>query len=249
MDKLKGKTVLITGGSSGIGLATAKLFRDEGAHLVITGRDPDRLARAQEELGSETLVIRSDAGSLSEIAAMMDQVKNHFTRLDVLFVNAGVARAAPIEQVSEAQFDEIMGINVKGVYFTIQKTLPLLSDNASIIVTTSITNQLGSPNFSIYGASKAALRSLVQSLSLELIGRGIRINAISPGPIATPMFERFGLPADTVLAIKGGIERKSPIQRFGSPDEIAKVVLFLASDDSSYLVGEEIVVDGGMSLL
>lgn len=249
MNKLKGKTVLITGGSSGIGLATAKLFRDEGAHLAITGRDPDGLARAQEELGSETLVIRSNAGSLSEITSMMEQVKNHFTRLDVLFINAAVAKAAPLELVSETQFDEIMGINCKGVFFTIQKALPLFGDAASIIVTTSITNQLGSPNFSVYGASKAALRSLVQSLSLELISRGIRINAISPGPIATPMFERFGLPADMVQAIKGEIEHKSPIKRFGTPEEIAKVALFLASDDASYLVGEEIVVDGGMSLL
>ena len=193
MDKLKGKTVLITGGSSGIGLATAKLFREEGAHLAITGRDPDGLARAQEELGSETLVIRSNAGNVAEIESMMAQVKNHFARLDVLFVNAGVAKPSPIDLVSETQFDEIMGINIKGVYFTIQKALPLLSGTASIIATTSITNQLGSPNFSVYGASKAALRSLVQSLGLELIGRGIRVNAISPGPISTPIFAKMGL--------------------------------------------------------
>lgn len=249
MNKLKGKTVLITGGSSGIGLATAKLFRDEGAQLAITGQDPDGLARAREELGSETLIIRSNAGNLAEIESLMKQVDQHFKRLDVLFINAAVAKAAPIEQVSETQFDEIMGINCKGVFFTIQKALPLFGNSASIIVTTSITNQLGSPNFSVYGASKAALRSFVQSLSLELIGRGIRINAISPGPIATPMFERFGLPADMVQAIKSEIEHKSPIKRFGTPEEIAKVALFLASDDSSYLVGGEIVVDGGMSLL
>ncbi len=234
MDKLKGKTVLITGGSSGIGLASAKLFRDEGARLAITGRDPDGLARAQEELGSDTLVIRSNAGNLAEIESLMKQVDQHFKRLDVLFINAAVAKAAPIEQVSESQFDEIMGINCKGVFFTIQKALSLFGNSASVIVTTSITNQLGSPNFSVYGASKAALRSLVQSLSLELIGRGIRINAISPGPIATPMFERFGLPADMVQAIKSEIEHKSPIRRFGTPEEIAKVALFLASDDSTY---------------
>lgn len=249
MDKLKGKTVLITGGSSGIGLATAKLFRDEGARLAITGQDPDGLARAREELGSETLVIRSNAGNLADIESLMKQVDQHFKRLDVLFINAAVAKAASIEQVSETRFDEIMGINCKGMFFTIQKALPLFGNSASIIVTTSITNQLGSPNFSVYAASKAALRSLVQSLSLELIGRGIRINAISPGPIATPMFERFGLPADMVQAIKSEIEHKSPIKRFGTPEEIAKVALFLASDDSSYLVGGEIVVDGGMSLL
>ena len=249
MGKLQGKTVLITGGSSGIGLASAKLFRDEGAQLAITGQDPDGLALAQEELGSETLVIRSNAGNLAEIESLMKQVDQRFKRLDVLFINAAIAKAAPIEQVSETQFDEIMGINCKGAFFTIQNALPLFGNRASITVTTSITNQLGSPNFSVYGASKAALRSLVQSLSLELIGRGIRINAISPGPIATPMFERFGLPADMVRAIKSEIEHKSPLQRFGTPEEIAKVALFLASDDASYLVGEEIVVDGGMSLL
>lgn len=249
MGRLEGKTALITGGSSGIGLATAKLFRAEGAQLAITGRAPEGLARAQEMLGSETLVIRSDAGNLAEIDALVDQVKNRFERIDVLFVNAAVAKAAPVELVSEAQFDEIMGVNFKGVFFTIQKALPLLNGNASIIVTTSITNQLGSPNFSVYGASKAALRSLVGSLGLELVGRGIRVNAISPGPIATPMFDRFGIPSDAVDAIKGEIERKSPIKRFGTPDEIAKVALFLASDDSAYVVGEEIVVDGGMSLL
>jgi len=249
MDRLKGKTALITGGTSGIGLATARLFRAEGARLAITGRDPEKLAAAQAELGSETLVIRSEAGSLAEIDSLMEQVKNRFGQLDVLFVNAAGGKVAPAELISEAQFDEIMGANFKGAFFTIQKALPLLSGNASIIVTTSITNQLGSPNFSIYGASKAALRSLVQSLSLEFIGRGIRVNAISPGPIATPIFDRFGIPSDAVHAIKGEIERKSPIKRFGTPDEIAKVALFLASDDSAYVVGEEIVVDGGMSLL
>jgi len=249
MGRLQGKTALITGGSSGIGLATARLFRAEGAQVAITGRDPERLAAAQAELGAETLVIRSEAGSLAEIDALMEQVKNRFGRLDVLFLNAGTAQAAPVELVTEDQFDGIVGTNLKGAFFTIQKALPLLSGNASIIVTTSITNQLGSPHFSVYGASKAALRSLMQSLSLELIGRGIRVNAISPGPIATPMFDRFGLPPEVAQGIKGEIERKSPIKRFGTPEEIAKVALFLASDDSAYVVGEEIVVDGGMSLL
>jgi NAD(P)-dependent dehydrogenase (short-subunit alcohol dehydrogenase family) len=249
MGRLQGKIALITGGTSGIGLATARLFRAEGARIAITGRDPERLAAAQSEFGDDALVVRSEAGSLAGIDALMDQVKSRFGKLDVLFLNAGVATAAPVEMVSEAQFDEIVGINLKGLFFTIQKALPLLGGNASIIATTSITNQLGSPNFSVYGASKAALRSLVESLSLELIGRGIRVNAISPGPIATPIFDSFGLPPEVAQGVKDEIERKSPIKRFGTPEEIAKVALFLASDDSAYVVGEEIVVDGGMSLL
>lgn len=249
MNRLAGKTALVTGGSGGIGLASAKLFRSHGARIAITGRDQDRLALAHEELGGDALVLRSDAGSLAAIESMLAEVKHHFAQLDVLFVNAGVASASPIEAVSETDFDEIMRINLKGVFFTIQKALPLFSAHASVIVTTSIANQLGCPNFSVYGASKAALRSLVQSLGLELIGRGIRINAISPGPVATAIFDRFGLPAETVQAIKQDMAQKSPSQRFANPEEIAKAALFLASDDSSYLVGEEIVVDGGMSLL
>ncbi|MBI3902613.1 MAG: SDR family oxidoreductase [Nitrosomonadales bacterium] len=249
MDRLKGKTALITGGTSGIGLATARLFRAEGARLAITGRDAARLAAAQEELGSETLIIRSEAGSLSEIDSLMEQVKNHFGQLDVLFLNAASALPAPVELVTGAQFDEIMNVNFKGIFFSIQKALPMLGGNASIIVTTSITNRTGSPNFSIYGASKAALRSLVQSLGLALIARGIRINAINPGPIDTGGFNRLPLPQEVFQAVKSDIEGRSPIKRLGTPEEVAKVALFLASDDSAYVVGEEIVVDGGISLV
>ncbi len=249
MKKLDGKVVLITGGSSGIGLASARLFKAEGARLVITGRDMASLDQAREALGSDTLVLQSNAASLDDIDALMGSIKAHFGRIDVLFLNAGVAKAAPIEAVNEVLYDDIMGINVKGLYFTIQKALPLFSSNASVIVTTSIAGQLGSPNFSLYGASKAALRSLVKSLGLELIGRGVRVNAISPGPIATPIYDRFGLPDEVAQAVKVDIATKSPAKRFGTPDEVAKIALFLASDDASYVVGEEIVVDGGMSLL
>lgn len=249
MERLKGKIVLITGGVSGIGLATARLFREQGARLAITGRDPDSLARAREEFGNDALVVRSDAGKVSEIESLVEQVRQRFGRLDVLFVNAAIAKPAPFEFVTEAQFDETVGINLKGVFFTIQKALPLFSNGGSIIVTTSIANQMGSPNFSVYSASKAALRSLVQTLGLELIAKGIRINAISPGPISTPMFDRFGLPDEMVQGIKGEIERKSPIKRFGTPTEVARAALFLATDESSYIVGDELVIDGGMSLL
>jgi len=249
MERLKGKRVLITGGTSGIGLATAKLFIAEGARLVVTGRDPERLAAAQEELGSDTLVIRSEAGNLAEIDSLMTQVIKHFGQLDVLFLNAASGTPAPVELVSEEQFDEIVDICFKGIFFSIQKALPLLSGKSSIIVTTSITNRTGSPNFSVYGASKAALRSLVQSLGLALIGRGIRVNAINPGPIDTGGFNRLPIPPEMFQAVKNDIEGRSPSKRLGAPEEIAKVALFLASDDSTFVVGEEIVVDGGISLV
>lgn len=247
--RLAGKVALVTGGSSGMGLASAQLFAEHGAQLVVTGRDPVTLARAASLLGDGALAVASDAADLAQIDALMATIKARCGRIDVLFVNAGVARAAPIDQVTEADFDAQVGINLKGVYFTIQKALPLMAPGASVILTTSITNQLGSPNFSVYAASKAALRSLVKSLGLELIGRGIRVNAISPGPIATPMFDRLGLPDAVADAKKRAIADKSPSKRFGAASDIASCALFLASDDSSYIVGEEIVVDGGMSLL
>lgn len=250
MGKLDGKVALITGGTSGIGLATAKLFRDEGAHLVLTGRDAQRLQLAQQALGEEVLALASAADDLAAIDDLIDRVKDRFGRLDVLFVNAAAAKAMPMMEASEAQFDEIVRVNFKGAFFLIQKSIPLLQGKASsIIVTTSIANRLGSPSFSLYAASKAALRSLVRTLALELVGQGIRVNAISPGPIATPIFDNVGMSATAVTAKKAAIESKSPMHRFGRPDEIAKAVLFLASDDSSYMVGEEIVVDGGMSQL
>lgn len=249
MQNLTGKTALITGGNSGIGLATAKLFREHGARLAITGRDKGSLAQSKSVLGDDILAIQSDAGKIADIETLMQQIQKQFGHLDILFVNAGIAQAAPFEFVSEQQFDDMVTIDIKGAFFTIQKALPLLTKNASIIVTTSIVNQMGSPNMSVYAACKAALRSLVQTLGLELIGRGIRINAISPGPIDTPIFGRFGLPDEVQQGIKAEITRKSPMKRFGMTEEVAKVALFLASDDSSYIVGDEIVVDGGMSLL
>lgn len=249
MKKLEGRTALVTGGDSGIGLATAKLLRAEGARVAVTGLEPARLARAQEELGGDTLVVRSDAGRLDEIESLMARLQSHFGRLDILFLNAGIWKPVPIEEITEAQFDETMGINCKGMFFAVQKALPLFSGNASVIAHTSIHNRKGSPNYSIYAASKAALLSLVRSLSLALIGRGIRVNAICPGPVDTPMFYRGGLPAEVIQPRLDALARKSPLQRFATPEEVAKLVLFLASDDSSYLVGEEIVIDGGVGLL
>lgn len=248
MQRLEGKIALVTGGNSGIGFATAKLFREHGAQLVITGRDKDSLLQAQQALGGDTLALQSDTANLNDIDSAMQRIREHFGRLDIVLANAGASRPAPFEQISEAQFDEVVSINFKGVFFTVQKAMPLLSKNASVIVTTSISNQKGSPNFSVYAACKAAQRSLVRTLSMELVSRGIRVNAVSPGPIATSTFgQRWGVPQEIVQAAKDDFERKSPMKRFGEPEEVAKVALFLASDDSSYVTGEEIVVDGGAS--
>jgi NAD(P)-dependent dehydrogenase (short-subunit alcohol dehydrogenase family) len=249
MQKLDGKTALITGGTSGIGLATAQLFHTEGARLALTGRSPASLAQVREQFGPDAQVYRSDISNIADIDALFANLGQHFDGLDLLVLNAGTAAPAPLEAVDEAAFDAALAVNFKGVFFTLQKALPLLREGSSVVVTTSITNRLGSPNFSVYAACKAALRSLVASLSLELIPRKIRLNAVSPGPIATPMFDRLGLPDEVSRAIRHEIEQKSPSRRFGTPDEVAKTILFLASDEASYIVGQEIVVDGGMSLL
>lgn len=249
MQKLTRKNVIITGGNSGIGLATAQLFVEHGARLIITGQSKETLDLAQQSLGGDVLALQSNAGSLADIDLLMQTAGERFGQLDVLFVNAGNSQPAPFERVTEAQFDESCDVLYKGVFFTIQKALPLLARGASVIVTTSISNQKGSPNFSVYASCKAALRSLVQTLSLELVDRGIRVNAISPGPISTPGFgRRWGAPPEVVQAAKDEFVKKSPMKRFGEADEIAKVALFLASDDASYVVGAEIVVDGGVTL-
>lgn len=249
MNRFEGKVVLITGGSSGIGLASARLFRAEGAQVIVTGQDPERLAAAQVELGDETLVVRSDAGSLADIEALMALVQRRFGRLDVLFLNAAVIRTGSFDGGTVRDFDDTFGVNVRGAVFTVQKALPLLGEGTSIIVTTAIAGQLGLPNFGVYAASKAALRSFVKSAGVELIRRKIRVNAISPGPICTPFLGRTGLPAEVLGEVQDGILDKAPSQRFGTPDEVARAVLFLASEDSSYVVGAEIVVDGGIVLL
>lgn len=247
--KLAGKTALITGGSSGIGLATAQLFVDEGARVAITGRDPAALDSAATALGPDVLALHSDAGRVPEIERLMATLKDKWGRIDILLVNAAVAGPAPFELVSEQHYDDLMAVNLKGAFFTVQKALPLLAPQAAVILTTSIANQMGSPNFAVYAAAKAALRSLTQTLALELIGRGIRVNAISPGPIETPIWGKFGLPAEAAQAVKDDVQRKSPAKRFGRAEELARAALFLASDDAGYVVGHEIVVDGGMSLL
>jgi NAD(P)-dependent dehydrogenase (short-subunit alcohol dehydrogenase family) len=250
MGKLEGKVAVITGGNSGIGLATAKEFKEQGARVVITGRDQQSLDEAKREIGGgDVLAVRSEASNLTDIDKLFTAVKETFGHIDVLFINAGVGKFAPIEAVTEESFDLVMDVNFKGAYFTIQKALPHLNDNASIILNASINAHIGMPNSSVYAASKAALITLARTLSAELVGRGIRVNAISPGPIATPILNRLGLAPETLEATEKSLKEQIPMKRFGRPEEIAKTALFLASSDSSFLLGTEIVADGGMSQL
>ena len=247
MGKLEGKTALVTGGSSGIGLATAKRFVGEGAYVFITGRREEELSAAVKEVGSNVTGIRGDVSNLADLDRLFDQVKREKGRLDVLFANAGVARYAPLGKITEAVYDTIFDVNVKGVLFTVQKALPLLPDGASIILNASIVGSKGLAANSVYSATKAAVRSFARTWTTDLKERRIRVNAVSPGSTDTP-----GL-SDLLASSPVGEERRKmisaivPLGRFGTPDEIAKAVVFLASDDSSYITGTELFVDGGFA--
>ena len=249
MKKLDGKVAVVTGGNSGIGLATAREFQQQGAKVVITGRDQRTLDDAKQELGHDVLAVRSDTSRLADIDKLFAVVREKLGKIDVLFINAGVGKFVPMESVTEEFFDSIMDINFKGAYFTIQKALPLLNDNASIVLNASINAYIGMPNTSVYAASKAALITLARTLSAELVDRGIRVNVVSPGPVATPIFGKLGIAADALDEVVKNVQTQVPMKRFGRPEEIAKAVLFLASDDASFLLGTEIVADGGMSQL
>lgn len=249
MGKLDGKVAVITGGNSGIGLATAQLFHEEGATVVITGRNQAKLKTAVSLIGERAVGVRSDTAVLQDIEDLFASVADQFGKIDVLFLNAGVARFAPVPVVTEEFFDQIFDINVKGLYFTVQKALPLLNPHASIILTTSVANQKGSATMSVYAASKAAVRSFARTLSAELLEQGIRVNALSPGPIETPIFDTLGLPSEAVDGIKESFTAGVPMKRLGSSQEVARAALFLASSDSSYVLGSELMVDGGMTQL
>lgn len=246
MKALEGKVAVITGGSSGIGLATAKLFQQAGAKLAISGRNQKSLDDAVKELGPKTIAVRSDVSRLRDLDTLFDIVTKKLGHIDVLFANAGIARFAPVSDTSEAFYDEIFDINVKGVFFTIQKAIPFLNDGASIILNTSVANQSGLPNTSAYAASKAAVRSFARSIGAEVAAKGIRVNVVSPGPISTPLYEKLGLPKEAVEAFAANIVSQVPLKRFGTPDEVANTALFLASSASSYITGVELNVDGGM---
>ena len=240
------KVAVVTGGNSGIGLATAKAFVREGAHVAITGRSPATLKAAQQELGRDALVIQADMSRVPEIETAMDQIRRRFDRIDALFVNAGIGRFVPFEEVTEEFFDEIVATNLKGAYFTIQKAVPLLARDAAVVLNASINAHMGMPNSSVYGASKAAVVNLAKTLSADLLSRGVRVNVISPGPVKTPILDRMGLPEEETRQIKEWITEQVPIKRFGTPDEIAAAVLFLTSTESAFIVGTELVIDGGM---
>jgi NAD(P)-dependent dehydrogenase (short-subunit alcohol dehydrogenase family) len=247
MGKLAGKVALITGGTSGIGLATATLFKQEGARIIVTGRDEKALAQAELTLGEGTVAIRSDAGKLADVAQLIDAVKDRFGGLDVLVLNAGLAPFRPFDTIDEAFFDHVVGVDFKGPFFTIQKALPLLKPGASVVLITTIVAKIGFPQGTIYGAAKAALGSLARSLSAEFVGRGIRFNSISPGPVHTPIFARMGVPPEMLEGILEQMKTTIPMRRLGEASELAKAILFLASSDSSFILGEEIAVDGGVT--
>ena len=249
MDRFKGKTALITGGTTGIGLATAKLFINEGARVIVTGRAAATIKSAQAELGENAIVVRSEATSFTDMDALVAKVKETFGKLDVLFVNAGYGQWIPFEQVTEEIYDEMLNLNAKGPYFIVQKLAPLMPEGSSVVFTTSLANVKAVPALSAYGAAKAALRSMTRSLAGELSPRGIRVNAVNPGPIGeTDILQKVGMPKEAKDQVYMQMAQSVPMKRLGRPEEIAKAVAYLAVD-ATFTTGAEIPVDGGWSQL
>jgi NAD(P)-dependent dehydrogenase (short-subunit alcohol dehydrogenase family) len=247
MGKLDGKIALVTGGTTGIGLAAARLFQQEGAQVYVTGRSETKLAGAKRQLPG-VVALRSNAAELGDIDRLAAEIERSSGRLDVLFINAGIAKFQPIQQVTPALLDEMFDINFRGPYFTVQRLLPLMPSGASIVLTTSVAADLGFEHSSVYAASKAALSSLARTLSNELSPRGIRVNEVSPGPIETPIFATMGLTPDQESGFKQTMAGMVPLKRLGTSEEVAKAVLYLASADSSFLLGAKIRIDGGLAL-
>jgi NAD(P)-dependent dehydrogenase (short-subunit alcohol dehydrogenase family) len=245
MKRLEGKVAVVTGGNSGIGLATAKRFQEEGAKVAISGRSKKTLDEAVKSIGNGVVAVQSDVASLTDIDKLFAEVSKKLGKIDVLFVNAGIAKFAPLSDTSEKAFDEQYDVNIKGAYFTIQKALPFLNDGASIILNTSVVDQKGTIGASAYAGTKAALRSLARTAAAELVGRGIRVNTVAPGPIETPILGKSGLPQEAIDDFAKQITERIPMKRFGQPEEVAAAVAFLASQDASYITGVEINVDGG----
>ena len=247
MNKLAGKIALVTGGNSGMGLATARLFAAEGAEVVITGRRQKELDEAAKSIGPTALGVQGDVSNLADLDRLLKVIKDKFGRLDVLFANAGFGAFAPLGQVTEAHFDGEFATNVKGLFFTVQKALPLLPDGASIILNASIAGYKGIEAFSVYNATKAAVRSFARTWTNDLKARKIRVNSLSPGPIDTPIFGKTGATEEQINAFKQGITSGVPLGRMGTSEEIATAVLFLASNDSSFITGIDLTVDGGLA--
>lgn len=249
MNRFKHKSILVTGGTSGIGLATAKAFAAEGARVIVTGRDVASLEQAKTELGEHAIAIRAGAGSLVDGKRVAAELASRNVTLDAVFINAGAARFAGFADVDETLWDEIFDTNLKGPYFQIQALLPCLNPGASIELNGSINAHIGMPNTTIYAASKAALISLARTLSAELLPRGVRVNVVSPGPVSTPLYGKLGLDDKQLEQTAAHIRSQIPLGRFGTPEEIAATVLHLSAAESAFIVGTEIVADGGMSQL
>jgi len=244
--RLENKIAVVTGGTSGIGLATAREFKSEGASVVICGRNSDVLKDVQKNLGDDVLAVQADISNLSDIDRLFKTVVERFGKIDILFANAGDVKFLPIDMVDEASFDYVTSNSFKGTFFTIQKALPHLNDGASIIVMSATGQSMGFPASTVAAANKAAIRSLARGVSADLLpSRRIRANCISPGPVETPLFDRLGLPPEQVSGMKEAFRQLIPMKRMGTPNEVAKVALFLASEESSFVVGEEIKVSGG----
>jgi len=248
MKRFEGKVAMVTGGNSGIGLAAAKAFAREGAQVAITGRDEGTLKNAEKEIGSSALAIRADAARIADLDAAMAKVRDQFKRIDALFVNAGIGKFVPIAEVTEAMFDEIVTINLKGAFFTVQKALPLMARGSAVVLNASINAHIGLPGTTVYGATKAAVVNMAKTMSADLAERGIRVNALSPGPIETPIFGRAGISSEQSRQTKEWLQNQTLVKRMAEPEEIAEAVLYLSSDVSSFVVGTELIIDGGMTI-
>lgn len=247
MSRLNGKIAVITGGNSGIGLASAIRFAAEGAQVIIVGRRQEQLNAALQQIGHDAIAIQADISSLDDLDRVYAEVKATKGRIDVLFANAGLGDFQPLGAITEESFDRTFGINVKGTLFTVQKALPLMSTGGSVILTGSTTGTMGTPAFSVYSATKAALRNFARSWALDLKGTGIRVNVISPGPISTPGLDLALAPTGQADAIVDGMVAQLPAGRIGQPEDVAAAALFLASDESSFMTGSEMFVDGGFA--
>ncbi len=248
MGKLDNKIAVITGGTTGIGLATAQLFIEEGAKVIVTGRNPETLDQARKILGSDADVIAADTSDLKAVEQLFKTIAERYKKIDALFVNAGVAKFAPLAQSSPEFFDEQFNVNVRGAYFTVQHAVPLIADGGAILFTASMVTSIAEPMASVYSATKAALRSFGRSLASELAPK-IRVNTVSPGPIETPIFGKLGLPSEVVQAFAADMLQRNPLKRIGQGHDVAKAALFLLSDQSAYTTGIELFVDGGMASL